>query len=122
MQLISSLSLFLFLCLLFQNAFSQAPGIEWEKCLGSIYEERGYSMDHTYDGGFIVAGSADYDQGDVSGTIGGGDWRIVKLDSMGNFQWQKCLGGSGLDRVYAVRQTTDKGYIAAGFTESTTEM
>jgi len=32
--------------------------------------------------------------------------------------WQKSLGGSGDDRAYSVKQTTDGGYIVAGYTLS----
>lgn len=33
-------------------------------------------------------------------------------------QWQKSFGGSGIEEASAVAQTTDGGYIAAGFTQS----
>ena len=32
--------------------------------------------------------------------------------------WQKCLGGSGDDRAYSIQQTSDGGFIVAGFTWS----
>ena len=33
-------------------------------------------------------------------------------------QWQKSLGGSNNDYAYAIRQTTDGGYIVAGYSFS----
>ncbi len=33
-------------------------------------------------------------------------------------QWQKCLGGTSEDRGHSIQQTTDGGYIVAGFTWS----
>ncbi|AJG41190.1 hypothetical protein TRQ7_06965 [Thermotoga sp. RQ7] len=32
--------------------------------------------------------------------------------------WQKALGGFDVDVAYSVQQTTDGGYIVAGFTKS----
>src|SRR5579872_6099007 len=34
-------------------------------------------------------------------------------------QWQKCFGGSGEDIATAIRQTSDSGYIVAGYNNST---
>lgn len=34
-------------------------------------------------------------------------------------QWQKSLGGSGSEYAYSIIQTTDGGYMVAGYTSST---
>src|SRR6266446_9365217 len=34
-------------------------------------------------------------------------------------QWQKCFGGSGSEWPYSIQQTSDKGFIVAGFSDST---
>ena len=70
------------------------------------------------DGGYIVAGYADSNDGDVSGNHGGGDCWIVKLDTLGKIKWQKCLGGSGGEMAQSIQQTKDGGYIVAGYAES----
>ena len=44
---------------------------------------------------------------------------MVKLDSAGNFTWQKNLGGAGDEYANFVQQTTDGGYIIEGTTQST---
>ncbi|HYV90973.1 MAG TPA: T9SS type A sorting domain-containing protein [Chitinophagales bacterium] len=102
-------------------AFSQVPSIEWQKCLGGIGEEKAYDIHKTNDDGFVVAGYADYDFGDVSGTHGGRDFWIVKVDSIGSIQWQKCLGGTRLEVAYSIQQSSDNGYIVAGQTYSNDE-
>lgn len=38
----------------------------------------------------------------------------MKLNSSGNIQWQKSLGGSGSEGANSIQQTTDGGYIVAG--------
>ena len=47
------------------------------------------------------------------------DFFIMTTDSLGNFIWSKCLGGSEDDIAYDAIETSDGGYIAVGSTEST---
>jgi len=93
--------------------------IEWQKCLGGISYENATSIQQTGDGGFVVAGQTLSINGDVSGNHGIGDCWIVKLDTSGNIEWQKCLGGSDWDGASSIRQTTDGGFVMAGSTSST---
>lgn len=111
------LLIFNFSCLIFNSTFSQ-PAIQWQKCLGGTNHDYGTCQDVTSDGGCIVAGYALSNNGDITGNHGGQDIWVAKLDSTGNIQWQKCLGGSGVDRPYSIRHTSDGGYIVAGYTVS----
>ncbi len=92
--------------------------IEWQKCYGGSSDDWSYSIQQTIDGGYIVAGSTNSNDGDVSGYHGQDDYWIIKLDSSGNLEWQKCYGGSADDFAYFIQQITDGGYIIAGWTES----
>ena len=92
--------------------------ISWQKCLGGSNGEGAYSIQQTSDGGYIVAGNTFSNDGDVTGYHGGDEYWVVKLDSNGNIKWQKCLGGSGNDYAYSIQQTSDGGYIVAGYTTS----
>jgi len=40
------------------------------------------------------------------------------LSSQATIQWQKCLGGSKGDEAYSIQQTSDGGYVMAGYTHS----
>ena len=100
------------------KVFAQAPAIQWQKCLGGDSIDIPYSIQQTTDGGYIVAGSSNSNDGDVSGNHGGGDSWVVKLSGTGAIQWQKCLGGSMADGAASIRQTTDGGYIVAGSSNS----
>ena len=96
-----------------------AGNIQWQKCLGGSEYDYAFSIRQTTEGGFIVAGGSNSNDGDVSGNHGSDDFWIVKLDPVGNIQWQKCLGGSNLDYgASSIRQTTDGGYIVTGETYS----
>jgi hypothetical protein len=95
--------------------------IQWQKSLGgSGYDRTDYdqSICQTADGGYIVAGYSNSNDGDVSGNHGGYDYWIVKLNSNGHVQWQKCLGGSNDDLATSIKQTADGGYIVAGYSNS----
>lgn len=92
--------------------------IQWEKSLGGYYNECAFSISLTKDGGFIIAGSAESVDGDITCPVRLIDYWIVKLNGSGIMEWQKIIGGSYFDEAYSIRQTPDGGYIVAGFTGS----
>lgn len=94
--------------------------IEWQKCLGGSGNDGISSIIRTSDGGYAVAGGTTSNDGDVSGNHGGGDAWVVKLDSMGNIQWQKCFGGTGDDVALSIVEAKDegRGFVIAGRTNS----
>ncbi|MCE3077210.1 T9SS type A sorting domain-containing protein [Chryseobacterium gwangjuense] len=92
--------------------------ILWQKSLGGSAGDAASSVRQTSDGGYIVAGSSSSNNGDVTGNHGSSDFWIVKLDTSGNLQWQKSFGGSNEEIAQSIRQTTDGGYIVAGYTAS----
>jgi hypothetical protein len=95
--------------------------IQWQKCLGGTKNEFSFSIGHTTDGGYIIAGRTESDDKDVAGNHahdGHSDMWIVKVTNAGIVEWQKCFGGTGEDYPYSIQQTTDNGYIIAGNTNS----
>jgi len=97
---------------------SNSGTIEWQKTLGGANDDFAFSIKQTLDGGYIVSGATNSNDGDVSGNHGSFDYWIVKLNNIGIIQWQKTLGGSGEDAAESIVQTTDGGYIVAGYSES----
>lgn len=106
---------FLFLSL---KSFSQAPSIEWQKCLGGTNNEHAVDIKQTSDGGFILVGATNSIDGDITSSYGNSDVWVVKLDVLGNIQWQKTYGGSLNEEAFSIIQTSDGGYIFAGYTRS----
>jgi len=92
---------------------------QWWKFYGGGGFDQANSAMQTADGGYIVAGYIQSNDGDVTGSHGGtADAWVIKLDSSGNLQWQKALGGSYDDEANSIKQTIDGGYIIACVTNS----
>jgi WD40 repeat protein len=89
----------------------------WSKTFGSFGYDAGYSVIGTADGGWLVAGVAGNNNGDVTGYHGGGDVWVLKLDNHGDRQWAKSYGGSGWDEAHNIIAVPD-GYVLAGLTNS----
>jgi hypothetical protein len=92
----------------------------WQKCIGGSLGEEDYAMKGTYDGGFILAcnnSSIDFDATGC-GLHGSDDYWLVKMDALGNIQWQKCYGGTDNEESLDIIQTLDSGFLAIGFSDS----
>lgn len=100
-------------------ANAQAPDSLWTKTLGGSFNDKAYSICPTIDNGSVVAGYSKSIDGDVHGNQGSGDYWLVKLDEIGDTLWTKTYGGSDDDWAYSIQQTSDTGYIVAGFAWST---
>ncbi|MFP3833879.1 T9SS C-terminal target domain-containing protein [Chryseobacterium sp. SIMBA_028] len=98
---------------------SSNGNIQWQKSLGGSNGETPQCIRQTTDGGYIVAGSSMSNDGDLTTNHGGLDYWVVKLDTDGNVQWQKSIGGSNNDDAQSIQQTSDGGYIVAGTSSST---
>src|SRR5437868_8988558 len=104
----------------FSQAHPPPPGIEWQHCYGGSSDDFAYSIIQTSDGGLAMCGYTTSFDGQVldhhKGT--GEDAWVVKLDAVGNLEWEKCLGGSANEEANSIAQTGDGGYIVAVRTES----
>ncbi|PWU01906.1 MAG: hypothetical protein C5B52_06465 [Bacteroidetes bacterium] len=92
--------------------------IQWQKSYGGSKDDIAYSIQNTMDGGYVVAGKTESNDGDASGNHGGSDFWVIKLDGSGALKWQKVLGGSKEDSAQSIQQTSDGGFIIAGTTNS----
>lgn len=112
----------LLLFIFFQSALlqAQAPEIEWQAAFGGNSYDPAGCVAPTSDGGYIVASNSSSGMtGNKSvAAIGGGDIWVIKLDNIGNIQWQKAYGGTGVDGAWSIEQTYDGGYIVGGESSS----
>ena len=98
-------------------------GIVWQKNYGGSSNDWACSIVQTSDGGYAVAGYTwSSANGDVTGMSKGGyDYWILKLNSTGGIVWQKNYGGNSNDEARSIVHTSDGGYAAAGYTESSAD-
>lgn len=92
--------------------------IVWQKSLGGSNDDWANSIRQTADSGFIVAGYSYSNDNDVTVNNGNHDIWIAKLDISGSLVWQKSYGGPAGEEAYSIQQTTDGGYIVAGWSGS----
>lgn len=93
---------------------------QWDKRYGGTSGDGIFSISTTRDGGYIIGGESESDSsGDkTQNTRGGLDYWVVKIDSLGNKQWDRTFGGSNDDFLQKVTPTKDGGYILGGSSQS----
>ncbi len=84
----------------------------WTKTYGGTNEDYGYSVQQTSDGGYIIVGYT------KSFGTGSADVYLIKSNSFGDTLWTRIFGKSNDDYGYSVQQTSDEGYIVAGWSYS----
>ncbi len=101
------------------NAQSSPP-VQWQNTIGAKFDDLLYSVCQTNDGGYLLGGTS-YSNGDgdkTEATQGFADYWVIKLDVANNIVWQNDIGGSGSDFLRSVIQTSDGGYLLAGYSNS----
>ncbi|MFL9845531.1 T9SS type A sorting domain-containing protein [Flavobacterium rhizosphaerae] len=103
---------------------------EWQRTIGGPGQDLVKNIAQTIDGGYIVGGSSSSDispeilkggidkYGKNEKNRGNLDYWIIKLDEVGEVEWQKTLGGNYVDRLESIQQTKDGGYIVGGYSNS----
>ncbi len=82
----------------------------WNRTFGGGGFDWARYVEETSDGGYIVVGgTSSYSR------YGGNDLWLIKTDKDGNKEWGRILGGEDDDEGYCVHQTSDGGYIIAGY-------
>jgi len=84
----------------------------WSNRFGGAENEIAYCVRPTSDGGYVLAGYTE------SYPVGESRAYLVKTDADGNEMWSRAYGAADTDtRAYCVEQTSDEGYIVAGFSD-----
>jgi len=110
----------LVLALITISIYAQDPNILWQRTIGGSGEDNLHTMITTTDGGCLVGG---HSNSNISGeksenSKGGDDYWVVKLNTEGNIEWQKTIGGNDDDNLYSVIQAQDGGFLLGGLSKS----
>jgi len=89
----------------------------WQRSYGGSLSEFGFLYEAD-NGGYILSGYTNSNDGSVQGNNGGRDLWFLKLTENGDLAWQHCLGGSAEDWGALQARTSDGGYVAFGYTDS----
>lgn len=113
---------------------------QWQRTMGGNGPDEVLCGFETKDGGYMIAGSSDSSPVSISNITtadgklapttkadlynkseksrGNMDYWLVKLNKEGVIQWQKTYGGQYADLLRSIEQTSDNGYILAGYSNS----
>lgn len=84
--------------------------VEWNKTYGGLFDDNAHSVVATSDRGYALAGSSDPLGSDNS------DFWLVKVDSLGNLQWNQTYDYQNYDSCRSLISTSDGGYALLGYT------
>ena len=93
----------------------------WEKTFGGSNFDVGRSITKTQDNGFLISGSSRSSDGTLTANKGQNDAWVVKINSNGNLEWQKTIGGSEVDFFYDAVELNDQTIVAVGDSNSSNE-
>ena len=80
-----------------------------EKTFGGVYDDWGYEVQQTVDGGYIIIGFTGAER------IVGPDVLLIKTNSDGEKVWSKTYGDRiGAELTVSGQQTMDEGFILSG--------
>ncbi|MBK7967134.1 MAG: hypothetical protein IPK10_18925 [Bacteroidetes bacterium] len=83
------------------------------KTIGGLETEYVTSVIKTPDNGLLLGSYTESGIGGSKTEICKGefDYWIIKLDSIGNIQWQKTFGGNSYDLLLSLSNSSDGGYF-----------
>ncbi len=92
----------------------------WQKNFGGNKRDGIISLKQTTEGGYLLGA---YSGSGISGNktsinYGMDDCWLIKLDSLGNSEWQKSIGGSGSEYILELNLTKEGGIFLGTFSNS----
>jgi len=92
----------------------------WQKRYGGNREDYIVSIIPAHDGGFLLgavsysnaSGEKSHNNWDPSGFQA--DYWVIKIDTLGNIEWDSVYGGTGYEELSNILSTDDNGYLLCG--------
>ncbi len=91
---------------------------QWSKFYGGTFTDTPNDVVQTPDNGYIIVGSSDSNDVDISNNIGTYDFWIIKISENGTLIWEKSFGGTEIDEAWGIVQSDDGNYLIVGDTRS----
>ena len=99
--------------------FNVEAELEWTKTYGGSGDDRGHSLIQMNDGGFMLLGYSQSEDGLGSNNEGQHDNWVLRVDAQGVFMWERSFGYGGHDHAYSIIKTADGGALFNGFLDVT---
>ena len=92
---------------------------QWVSNFGGQGGDFAFSAIATADGGYLLTGYTNSNDGDFNGLNKGiSNIVVIKVNFTGGKEWIKTFGGSGVDKGESIAQSSDGGYVITGTTTS----
>jgi len=86
----------------------------WKRYYGGSNNDRCYNALQTDDGGYLLVGSSESEDFDITDSKGSYDFWVVRLDAQGDLVWSRSYGGSEIDSAYDLSTTPDGNFLIVG--------
>ena len=88
--------------------------IEWRNYFGGTSNDRSYDSVELENGNFVLVGTSESTDVDVTDPRGSYDIWVVTVDTEGNLLWEKSLGGTQADGANAVLEVENGNIVVFG--------
>jgi len=94
--------------------------LQWQRTLGGDKDDNLFALTQTKDNGFIVGGSSNSSATDAKSETSknGSDFWILKLDEIGNVQWQETYDYGKYDMLSSIVENADGTFLIGGYAQS----
>ncbi len=92
--------------------------IQWRKYFGGSFTDTPYTVIQTHEGDYIIAGTSDSTDADISNNKGSYDFWVIKINSQGTLLWEKSLGGTEIDEAKSIVSIDNQYFFILGHTRS----
>lgn len=99
--------------------FDKDGNKQWNRQYGGSGFDVANSIVRTASGNYIILGSTNSIDGDVTSNHGGYDAWLVIIDGNGNLLSQKSIGGTQNETLFNLKPAADGNFIMCGWTNST---
>ena len=91
---------------------------QWSRYYGGTFTDTPYGGIQTEDNGYIIVGSSDSSDFNISNNLGSYDFWVIKISNLGDLIWERSFGGSQIDEARAITSSGDGNYLIVGDTRS----
>ena len=92
--------------------------LQWSRYFGGTFTDTAYDVVEIKEGGYLIVGSSDSSDVDITNNKGTYDFWVVRISETGELVWEKNYGGNEIDEAYGIAPADDGNYVLVGDTRS----